>query len=187
MDREFVVRLTIGKPFNQRDPSFMWCADVTTVRAPAGQLDALQPTFATIGSSVKRLLPWLNTLLQVQQAFLVHQQEINDRILKNQADAARERLQIMHEYAQQSSQIVSDEIHRRYQEDMAAHERMQTREMHYIRDTGGYTNPRDGYTYELSAEYKYHCVDSNGDIIETNDPDIINQPGSDWKPMDRKD
>jgi len=32
-----------------------------------------------------------------------------------------------------------------------------------------------------------NCVNGNGDIIETNDPNIINQPGSDWKPMDRKD
>jgi hypothetical protein len=183
VERIFFVALITSKQVRPDDP-ILWVSDVTTMRAPAGHLDETMPTFATISSSVHPLLPWFNRLLQVQQAFLTHQQEINNRILRNQADAIAERQRIMHEYAQQSSDLVSDEIHRRFEENMRAKDEMQTREMHYINNTGGYRNPSDGLTYELSAQYQFHCINGQGDILETNDPNLINQPGSDWKSMD---
>jgi hypothetical protein len=184
VEREFVTTILEGQP---KLGNVTWMADTTTVRAPAGQLDKLLPTFATINSSVKMQLPWFNTLAQVQQAFLTHQEQMEAQMLRNQADAINQRMAIMRQYAQQSSQMVSDEIHQRFAEQMQAKDEMQTREMHYINDTGGYKDPSDGSTVTLSAEYKYHYADNEGDIIETNDPTYspAGGPGTNWQQMDR--
>jgi hypothetical protein len=184
VEREFVTTILASPP---KGGSVTWMADTTTVRAPAGRLDKLLPTFATISSSVKVQLPWFNTLAQVQQAFLTHQEEIEAQALRNQADAINQRMAIMRQYAQQSSQMVSDEIHQRFAQQMQAKDQEQTREMHYINNTGGYKDPSDGSTITLSAEYKYHYVDNEGDVVETNDPTYspVGGPGTNWQQMDR--
>jgi hypothetical protein len=184
VEREFVAMILVSEP---KGGSVTWMADATTVRAPAGRLDELLPTFATISSSVTMQLPWYNTLAQVQRAFLTHQEEIEAQILRNQADAINQRMGIMRRYAQQSSRMVSDEIHKRFAEQMQAKDQEETREIHYINNTGRYKDPSSGSTVTLSEKYKYHYADDKGDITETNDPtnSAAGGPGTNWRQMDR--
>jgi hypothetical protein len=186
VERDFIATLIVGQP-KAPGNSILWMADVTTMRAPAGRLDALMPTFATINSSVKMLLPWYNTLVQVQEQCLRHQQEQEALMLKNQRDAINARMDILRDYGRQSSQMVSDEIQKRFTEQMAAKSEEQTRFMHYVNDTGGYTDPNDGSTVDLSAEYQYHYVSNHGDIVETNDPTYSPpiDPSTSWQQMSR--
>jgi hypothetical protein len=185
VEREFIATLIVGQPPRGNLGGTFWAADVTTMRAPAGRLDTLMPTFATINSSVTMLLPWFNTLTQVQQKFLNNQEAMEAKMLADQAQAINQRMAIMRQYAQESSQMVSDEIHQRFAEQMHAKNEQQIREMHYINNTGGYTNPNDGSTVTLSAEYQYHYVDNHGNVVETNDPTYSPpvDPSTSWQQM----
>lgn len=188
VEREWVVTLIVPKPEAGRfPPSYLWVADATTWRAPAGKLDGLRPTFSAMGSSVKPLLPWFNLEAQTAEAFLAAQQRGEAQMLNDQRAAINQRMQILRDEARQASQDVSDRIRTNFAQQQAAKAQGQRQFMHYVTDTAGYKNPNDGSTVTLDAGYKYQYMSNNGDVVETNDPTFQPpvDPKTNWKAMDK--
>ncbi len=188
VEREWVVTLIVQKPAAARIPaSYLWIADATTWRAPAGKLDGLRPTLTTIGSSVKPLLPWFNLEVQTAEAFLQAQQQAEAKILNDQRVAINQRMEMLREEARQASQDVSDRIRTNFAEQQSAKAQGQRQFMHYVNNTAAFKDPNDGSTVTLDAGYKYQYMSNNGDVVQTNNPDFQPpvDPKTSWTSMDR--
>jgi hypothetical protein len=81
--------------------------------------------------------------------------------------------------------MVSQEIHDKFAETMATHDMMQTRELHYITNTGNYRDPQTGGLVNLSQDYKYHFTNGSGLIVESDDPNPSGFAPNELKSMDR--
>lgn len=191
MEAEFVTVLLMS-PLKQGpgrgarpEPQVGWVANTSLCRAPADKFDAMLPTLTSVHSSLQVQLPWFNTMQQVasetltamQQAEMGQLVDFGNSLLKNQ--------EILRKAAQEKSDLVSKEIHDKFADTMATHDMMQTREMHYITNTGNYRDPQTGGVLNLSEDYKYHFTNGSGLFIETSDP---NPPGfapNELKSMDR--
>jgi hypothetical protein len=91
----------------------------------------------------------------------------------------------MRKAAQEKSDMVSQEIHDKFAATMATHDMMQTREMHYITNTGNYRDPQTGGLLNLSEDYKYHFTNGSDLIIETNDPNPAGFAPNELQSLDR--
>ncbi len=191
MAGEFVIVLTM-LPLKQAmgvgprpEPPVTWVANTQLCRAPADKFEASLPTLAGVQSSVQVQLPWFNIMQQVASEVLTALQEAEMKQLVDFGKSILKNQEILRKAAQEKSDLVSREIHDKFAETMAAHDMMQTREMHYITNTGNYRDPQTGGLLNLSEDYKYHFTNGSGLFIETNEPNPAGFAPNELKSMDR--
>jgi len=191
MTAEFVSVLLLS-PMKQAigrgtrpEPQIFWVANTYLCRAPAGMFDAMLPTLTSIHSSVQVQLPWFNIMQQVAADTLTALQQAEMNQIGDQGRSILKNQEILRKAAQEKSDMVSRQIHDRFADVMATHDMMQTREMHYITNTGNYRDPQSGGLVNLSEDYKYHFTNGAGLIVETNDPNPAGFAPNELKPLDR--
>jgi hypothetical protein len=193
MVAEFVCVLTMSesKPAQRHGAGqpppleVMWISAVSLSRAPAAQFDEMLPILATIHSSVTVQLPWFNVMNQVAVDVITAQQQAEMKAIIDQGQSILNNMEIMHQAAMAKSDMVSQEIHDKFAETMATHDMMQTREMHYITNTGNYRDPQTGGLVNLSQDYKYHFTNGSGLIVESDNPNPSGFAPNELKSMDR--
>ena len=159
-EEQFTCILTSTQlPSSNGAPSTTWAAVVRSCRAPAGQLDAMLPLFATVESSFTQPFAWDNfrfncTMMAWQGAI----------------DAKNRDTEIMRKAAIEKSKIADESRHKQYAADQAAKAQMQHEEMNYIKDKKDFVNPADGTTLTLSAAYSHNWLSSKGDVYSTQNP-----------------
>jgi hypothetical protein len=155
----------------------LWQADVSSVRAPAGQLDALLPTAHTVRYSISPEYPWWSRVQQVFTMWIKQSQAVNDRLIADN----NARMQAAHDAFMQTQEDNSERAKQNFADQMDAKARVQEQEMNYIRGTQDYKDPGGG-TVNLSNDYKFNYGDGNGGYIQSNDPTF--QPPIGFKQMD---
>ena len=148
VEGEFVVTLIVGRfpPHRGPGPSAIWIGEVATCRAPKGKLDALMPTFISIGSSVEPLPDWFNIMVQTAEMFVHQVQQADDQIFKDQSEAIEARMKILRDAARMASADASDRIRQRFADQQKAKDQVQRQFMHYVNDTASFRDPNNGST-----------------------------------------
>lgn len=154
----------------------MWWSSGTSMRAPAGRLDAARPALAAAIQSLRITLPWHARLEEVRQVFAQGR-------LRDQQDFARFHRQVTEYRAE------IEERHRQAWEEKAAAQDRQNFAMREI--LGGletYANPFEGRAVEVPAGYAAAWASDDGKVLLTHDVNLDPRPGSAarWARMDRR-
>ncbi|MEO6595403.1 MAG: hypothetical protein ABIP94_11685 [Planctomycetota bacterium] len=158
-------------------------SDVTTARAPAGQLDARLPTLWTLAGGLQQTPRWNAAVAEIrlaigeaqlasQRATLAEIKKRGELLAQSQAELSDQRMQ-----SWRSQQDSLDRVHRATIES--------------IRGVNDFRDP-DGNVRTVTNLYDRAFVDPNGNLILTSDPNY--RPGGDpsvnqvrWDEMQRID
>ncbi|MHC1765263.1 MAG: hypothetical protein AB9869_13345 [Verrucomicrobiia bacterium] len=141
-------------------------------KAERGKLDERTALFHEMVTSFRPNLRWFNRYLQLTRM-----------LGQTKLDASRPPNDLRPYIARTSTEI-GDDVHRVYQQQQAARERIGASFKPYLAGVARFRDPLGGKTLELPAVYSQVWVNADGERLLSRSGDI--SPGPDWKRAERQ-
>ena len=169
-EEDFYCVVLVSRPY-QGPQNLFWLADRNlSVRAPAGQLDAMQPLANAFIASFKVERRWYGRFVQIQQQWIAaqHRGIANAGALSRAISESNDRF---------DQAFMQSWRNRRQAEDRASREFSE-----YIRGSENYRDPVNQRQVELPGGYDHAWTNALGEYVLSNDAgfDPNQNAGTDW-------
>lgn len=161
--------------------------DVTTARAPVGQLDSRLATLWTLAGSVRPTPRWHTAVMEIRIAITKAQMESQRQDMQARFEASKRR----GEDIAKSQSDISDMSMKAWRERQASSDRIQKATIETINGVNDF-RAADGEVHTVTNSYDRAFVNPNGGIILTNNPNYRTESdplvnGVTWDEMQRID